>query len=266
MSDDIFDFIGNSEPQEEPGSAFDRAHWLQNGLVSAATGGVFEGGDAVFKKLRGEIVSRSELRKFAPDFLIRCRDLGQFWQFIKHKFDTYAERRKYLYDAFTPLLSHLELADVTPTDASTLDALQDFHLSDVHEIWQRALSRKSEDPAGAITLARTLLESVCKYVLDEEGVPYDQNADLPKLWYATADLLNLAPSQHSQEAFRAILGNTQSIVNNIATLRNRLSDSHGQGRAPIKPKPRHAEFVVNLAGTMASFVAATWRERKENDF
>jgi hypothetical protein len=30
----------------------------------------------------------------------------------------------------------------------------------------------------------------------------------------------------------------------------------------VKPKPRHAELAVNLAGTMASFLVATWREQQ----
>jgi hypothetical protein len=29
----------------------------------------------------------------------------------------------------------------------------------------------------------------------------------------------------------------------------------------VKPKARHAELAVNLAGTMAAFLVATWKER-----
>ncbi|PHQ59609.1 MAG: hypothetical protein COC03_05050 [Robiginitomaculum sp.] len=42
-----------------------------------------------------------------------------------------------------------------------------------------------------------------------------------------------------------------------------VSDSHGQGKMPIKPKPRHAELAVNLAGTMASFLISTWQEQNQ---
>ena len=37
---------------------------------------------------------------------------------------------------------------------------------------------------------------------------------------------------------------------------------HGKGRLPVKPKARHAELAVNLAGTMAMFLISTWVERK----
>jgi hypothetical protein len=62
-----------------------------------------------------------------------------------------------------------------------------------------ALERRSDDPEGAITSARTLLETVCKHILDEGGIKYDDDADLPKLYRVTADVLDLAPSQQSED-------------------------------------------------------------------
>jgi hypothetical protein len=89
--------------------------------------------------------------------------------------------------------------------------------------------------------------------------PYD--ADPAKLWGLAAEKLNLAPHQQQEQVFKAILGNCQSVVNYLATIRNRVGDAHGQGRRPVKPKPRHAELAVNLAGTMAAFLVSTWQER-----
>jgi hypothetical protein len=92
-------------------------------------------------------------------------------------------------------------------------------------------------------------------------IAYPDDADLPKLWFLCAEALNLAPDQHAEKLFKTILGNCQSIVNSIGSLRNKISDAHGQGRRSVKPKPRHAELAVNLAGTMAAFPVATWKER-----
>jgi hypothetical protein len=132
----------------------------------------------------------------------------------------------------------------------------------ISEAWQKALDRRNDDPEGAITAARTLLESVCKHMLDERGIEYGDNADLPKLYGLTAEGLNLAPSQHTEDAFKKILGGAQSVVNGLANLRNRLGDAHGQGKRPVKPLPRHAELAVNMAGSMASFLLATFEARK----
>ena len=132
----------------------------------------------------------------------------------------------------------------------------------ISEAWDKARARRHEDPEGAITAARTLLESVCKHILDESGVQYGDNADLAKLYGLTSKELNLAPSQHTEEAFRKILGGAHSIVDGLANLRNRLGDAHGQGKLPVKPLPRHAELAVNMAGSMASFLLATFEAKK----
>ena len=79
----------------------------------------------------------------------------------------------------------------------------------------------------------------------------------------TAEGLNLAPSQHTEDAFKKILGGAQSVVNGLANLRNRLGDAHGQGKRPVKPLPRHAELAVNMAGSMASFLLATFEAKGE---
>ena len=93
------------------------------------------------------------------------------------------------------------------------------------------------------------------------GEPYPAEADPAKLRALAAEKLNLAPNHLQEPVFKAILGNCQSIVNNLAAIRNRIGDAHGQGRRPVKPKPRHAELAVNLAGTMAAFLISTWKER-----
>ena len=123
------------------------------------------------------------------------------------------------------------------------------------------MDRRVTDPEGAITAARTLLESTCKHVLDELGITYPDDADPGKLWALCAEHLNLSPSQHSEVVFKSILGNCQSIVNNLAAIRNKVGDAHGQGKRAVKAKPRHAELAVNLAGSMAAFLVATWSER-----
>ncbi len=122
------------------------------------------------------------------------------------------------------------------------------------------MGRRHSEPEGAITAARTLLETVCKYILDEAGETYGDD-DLPKLYNKTAKLLNLSPSQHTEEAFKAILGGCHTVVQNLGTLRNRIGDAHGQGKNPVRPLPRHAALAVNLAGSMATFLVETWKAK-----
>ena len=125
-----------------------------------------------------------------------------------------------------------------------------------------ALDRRSDDPQGAITLARTLLEDVCKWLLHELGEDSADTDDLPVLYRKLSKSLNLAPDDHSERVFKQILGSCQSIVEALGALRNRLGDAHGSGPKRARPLSRHAELAVNLSGSMATFLIATWQARR----
>jgi len=129
-------------------------------------------------------------------------------------------------------------------------------------VWQRAVERRSSDPDGAVTLARSLLETVCKHILDAAGVAYDENSELPNLYRLTAEQLNLAPAQHSEKVVRQVLGGATAAVEGIGALRNRLSDAHGKGQESVAASPRLAELAVNLAGAVALFLVQSWEEQR----
>lgn len=149
-----------------------------------------------------------------------------------------------------------------PADRAISAALASFDERGVSSIWTRALERRERDPEGAITLARTLLEGVCKRIIEDAGGSYTEKDDLPKLYRSAASLLTLAPDQHTEETFKRILGGCQSVVEGLGTLRNKLSDAHGRGRKPARPSLRHAALTVNLAGAMATFLVQTWKARQ----
>jgi hypothetical protein len=238
-----------------------QAEALQNLLISRATGGSED--DAEFVRLRQALLSNAALDSLTPQFLRTCGSLSQFWQLIKYKYGTYAERRNYLWEEFRPLLEALERGGLAPSDSSVSSILEKFDAAHVQAAWSKALDRRSSDPEGAITSARTLIESVCKHILDEAKVSYDDAADLPKLYKQTAETLKLAPSQHTEQVFKQILGSCTSVVEGLGSLRNRLSDAHGKGRVGSKPAPRHAELAVNLSGALASYLLATWKAHNE---
>jgi len=159
-------------------------------------------------------------------------------------------------------LDELEQSDLHPSHQPIQQTLAKVDSAHVQEAWRKALDRRMDDPEGAITAARTLLEAVCKHILDACAVAYDDKADLPKLHALTIGQLNLAPSQHTEPLFKTILGSCQSVVNSLGALRNQLGDAHGKAPRQVKPAPRHAELAVNLAGTMAAFLLATWEARQ----
>ena len=239
----------------------ERAQYLQNLLIAHATTG---GGadDDEYRLLRAQFMDSPTLAGLLPKCVRTCRDLSQFWGFIKYEYKTYAERRQFLWAEFRPLLDHLEGRNTKPADKAISDRLKSFDSDGVHAVWVKALGRRAADPEGAITAARTLLETVCKHILDARSVSYDGGKiDLPELYRLTSKELNLAPGQHTEDTFKKILGGVTSVVNELGSLRNRLSDAHGQGKNPVKPGERHAALAVNLAGSVALFLVDTFNAR-----
>jgi hypothetical protein len=123
------------------------------------------------------------------------------------------------------------------------------------------LDRRVKEPDAAITSARTLLETVCKHVLDDLDVAYADDADLPKLYRLTAEALTLAPSQQTEPMLRQVLGGCTAVVEGIGAMRNKLSDAHGKGRVTSPVQPRHASLAVNVAGAAAMFIVESWEAR-----
>ena len=118
---------------------------LQNLLIARATG---EGGDAVsYQSLRHEIVNNSLLKDIAPRFLRTCRSLGEFWQFIKYEYASYAERRQFIWSAFR-LFERIEGSKATPADQTVSVALEKFDSETVHRLWLKAIERRETDPEG----------------------------------------------------------------------------------------------------------------------
>ena len=85
---------------------FDKANRMVSLLVDHATGKPAESSE--YEVIRKELLADTEVAKLIPSFVRKNRNLSSFWAFIKPKFPTYAERRTYLSEEFTPLLDFLE--------------------------------------------------------------------------------------------------------------------------------------------------------------
>ncbi len=93
-------------------SDYDKVSYLVNLLTARATGLAAENGE--FEVLRQQLLSNSNLSQYLPAWLRQHRNLDSFWGFIQPKFKTYAERRTYLSEQFTPLLDMLEFGQAQP--------------------------------------------------------------------------------------------------------------------------------------------------------
>ena len=135
----------------------------------------------------------------------------------------------------------------------------------VRDNWRKTLERTPGDPEGAITAARTTLESVCKHILEESNIEDQSKGDLVRLYKATAKELRLSPGGYAEDIFKQILGGCASIKAGLSGLRNAYGDSHGKGRSYPKPQPRHARLAINAAMTLAEFLIETYKARRDEE-
>lgn len=244
--------------QATPAELLRMAESVKNMLVARATGDTTEYSE--YQDYRMELVTDPRTRDLLPRFVHTCRSMNEFWGHIKTMFPSYAERRQYLREEFNPLLTKLENWHTAPSDGETTFALEKFDSAHVTAAWHKALDRKIDEPDGAITMARTLLESVCKHILDDAGADYNHKSELKVLYNQVAKLLELSPGQHADDDIRQILSGCHTVVEGVGALRNRMSDAHGKGKRCANPEPRHAALAINLAGAVATFLIETWEQ------
>lgn len=250
-----------SEP-EIPDDLFECAQILRNNIIGLMT----EGGSEVAHKLaRRKLIEDPASKRLLPNFVRFSNDAASVQSVLLSVASgpgSWAIRRSHVTEAFIPLLNFLESGGGA-ADAAITAGLDVYDAPAVQAFWAKALERRSTDPDGAVTAASTLLEEVCKHIIEDSGAEWEEKWNVPRLYSEAAKRLKLAPSQHQEDVFKTILGNCQSIVQSIGSLRNRGGDAHAGGRSRVPFKPRHAALTVNLAGSMALFLIETWQARVE---
>lgn len=113
------------------------------------------------------------------------------------------------------------------------------------------------DFGGAITNARSLVEAVLLEIENElSPTPTQYDGDLIKLNKRVQTLLNLDPARKDiSDMLRQVLSGLTSVVNGLASMRNKMSDAHAAG---YKASKHHAKLAVNSAKTFADFIFDTY--------
>ncbi|UWR91068.1 abortive infection family protein [Phaeobacter inhibens] len=252
---------GYGEP-EIPDDLFECALSLRNNIIGLTTQG---GSEAEYKLARKRLMEDPQSKRLLPDFVRFSNDAASVQSSLSTVASgsgSWAKRRGHVTVSFVPLLNFLETGGGA-ADATITDGLDIYDAPAVQAVWAKALERRAMDPDGAVTAASTLLEEVCKHIIEDSGAEWEAKWNLPKLYSEAAKHLKLAPSQHQEEVFKTILGNCQSVVRSIGSLRNNGGDAHAGGRSRVSFKPRHAALTVNLSGSMALFLIETWHARLE---
>jgi hypothetical protein len=132
---------------------------------------------------------------------------------------------------------------------------------------ERIRTGLKDDPALAIASAKELLESTCKFVLDDYGISYSSRAGAQDLYRNTARALKIdreavPGNKKGSESARKILQNLATTVQAMAELRNELGLGHGKTKNS-EALERHARLAFNASRTVVEFVLQTWDQRRK---
>jgi len=127
--------------------------------------------------------------------------------------------------------------------------------------FERALAAIDADPATAVGMASTTLETICKAILDSMEFDYPKDESLQGLYKAAQARLKLSPDQHADPELKRILGGLVNTAAGIATLRTKFSTFHGRGRRQYRLGKRHARLAINAMSAAGLFLLETYEER-----
>ena len=137
-----------------------------------------------------------------------------------------------------------------------------YSLDHVKKDWDRAIKECNTDPEDAITAARSMLESTCKWILNRMSINYTDRDDLPQLYRKVADKLEYFPDIDGERIIKQITGSMSGIVSALAEFRNKYGDSHGKNEYYVPPTPNHSVLSVNLSGALCTFLFETYMNSK----
>lgn len=111
----------------------------------------------------------------------------------------------------------------------------------------------SEDYAGAITSAYTLLEDFLKALLRRTETPFKQDeGDVRALFKLVSAPLNLSPAgEHLESYLKTVLQGLSSQVAGLFEVANKAGDRHARRYNPAR---HHAKLVVNSVFTLCEFL------------
>jgi len=169
-----------------------------------------------------------------------------------------------LNDALIPVLGRLDelrQADGGIVSRTLAEILRDGDLESVTEEFERTLAMAESDPAGGLTAACSIVESMCKTYLDDNNIARPNDESVKHVWKAVASHIGFDPAALEDDDLKRILRGLSSVVDGLGSLRTHAGTAHGRGRLKYRVRPRHARLAINSAHTLVTFLIETQRER-----
>lgn len=179
----------------------------------------------------------------------------------------YDERYARIYQKCKAIMDRLEGGSsvITKTADNLKEKFSSEYMSQQIELM---VSMQSTNPTNAIGMAKELIESCCKTILEDLGIAWSKTDDVPQLTNKTMDALNLLPANVQEtdqgaDAIKAVLGNLRAIPSKLAEIRNPFGSGHGKSASFQGLEERHAKLAVGSSITFVDFIWSTYENQKK---
>ena len=145
----------------------------------------------------------------------------------------------------------------TPADNNLNELIVKLSSHSIKENWNKALHRRKEDPAGAITSARSTMEAALKWIIEQRGAsPTDSNKELFK---QTIKVLGI---ETQGKPIEKLLEGLDLILRGIGEMRNKHGDAHGPASSSPTVSDNEAGLCVNLSSAVILYFLEEFEQVK----
>lgn len=146
--------------------------------------------------------------------------------------------------------------------ASLESLIRQLDVPAIESEFQRAHTNVESSPREAVSAASNILESICKVIIEEEGLATPSKQDLKGVWAVVRKDLGFDTASVADQDLQRILSGLLSIIDGVGSLRTHASSAHGEGPRGYKLEPRHARLAIHAAHTAGLFVIESWDKRR----
>lgn len=180
----------------------------------------------------------------------------------------YNEQYANLHEKCKAIMNRLDSASAA-VQSTAKDLKEKFSSEYLSQQIDLMISMQTTNTTEAIGKSKELIESCCKTILDEMGIPWSKNDDVPQLTNKVLDALDLLPSSvqssdQGADSIKAVLGNLRAIPSKLAELRNPYGSGHGKSASFVGLEERHAKLAVGCSITFVDFVWNTYESTKRD--
>jgi len=137
-----------------------------------------------------------------------------------------------------------------------------------HETFKEAQEKAMEEPANAIGLANSTLETIIKHILEDNNitVQYNKRDTLYKLTDKVLKAFDMFPSKDLQNHLTKATSGLLTFSQNIERIRSDCTKVHGKGKTQITINDEVlAYFVVNAVSTVGLFIISFYEKHYNNE-